>query len=218
MKTSRDDVLRPALPPAAAAGARTLALLCALAAPAACAPAGAGGATTLPVAADRPTAADSVDATAAPGPPIVQLRDFPSASSIAIRAWTPDAAAYGLQARVGRDGSLHGGVQRGDHRLYMSTFYVNDKGGFSHAVAPDGTLLRHGGAATDTHACDDIDRCAPRTTVGVSVPDALLRANRDSLVVDFRPGAGRAWSVTLRRELIAAYLGAVDSVAAARRR
>lgn len=51
-------------------------------------------------------------------------------------------------------------------------------------------------------------------TVGVRVPDSLLRANRDSLVVTFFPRVLDPWTITLRRELIAAYLKKVDSVVA----
>ena len=51
-------------------------------------------------------------------------------------------------------------------------------------------------------------------TVSVRIPDSLLRANRDSLVVTFFPRTLDPWTITLRRELIAAYLQKVDSVVA----
>ena len=51
-------------------------------------------------------------------------------------------------------------------------------------------------------------------TVGVRIPDSLLRANRDSLVVTFYPRVQEPWTITLRRDLITAYLNKVDSVVA----
>ena len=52
------------------------------------------------------------------------------------------------------------------------------------------------------------------TTVGVRVPDSILRANQDSLVVTFFPAATEPWTITLHRDLISAYLKTVDSVVA----
>jgi hypothetical protein len=46
----------------------------------------------------------------------------------------------------------------------------------------------------------------------VRIPDVLLRANRDSLDVTFLGYGNRKHVLTLRRDLIDAYLSAVDSV------
>ena len=52
------------------------------------------------------------------------------------------------------------------------------------------------------------------TTVGVRIPDSILRATQDSLVVTFFPAAVEPWTITLHHDLISAYLRTVDSVVA----
>ena len=168
--------------------------------------------TVLP----SPTGADSTAARAEP--PIVQVRQFPSSARVSVVGWTSDETAYGLRAEVSRAGDLVGGYRRGDHRLYLTPVYVSDKGGFSHAMLPPGALLRRMGVSTDYDACRYGDSCSPRETIGIGIPDSVLRTHRDSLVVLFRRTSASDWTITLRRELIDAYLGAVDSVAATLRR
>lgn len=179
-----------------------------------CAPPEIVGSSPVVAGIQGPVPTDPAEAAAHAGPPIVQVRDFPASSIVS--GWAADATSYGLRAQVGRDGRLEGGLRRGDHRLFLSTIYVGHFGGFVHAVGPKGVLLPRGGVARDDYACYGGHACSPMQTVGVLVPDALLRANRDSLVVRFHPASGRNWTVTLRRDLIDRYLGAVDSVAAAR--
>jgi len=171
----------------------------------------------LPAAQEAPMQMAAADTVTASGPPVIQVRDYPAAASVSVVGWSPEETAYGLHARVARDGTVEGGYRRGDHRLYLSTIYVTHMGGFLHAVAPSGKMLPRGGVIRDVHACDGGDECAPRETIGVSIPDELLRANSDSLVVKFYATPAREWNVTLRRDLIDAYLQAVDSVAASRR-
>jgi hypothetical protein len=86
-------------------------------------------------------------------------------------------------------------------------------GGFKYASVTFGELLL-GTSQRDPYACYYGNDCSPLTTVGVRVPDSLLRANRDSLVVTFFPRVREQWTIILRRELIAAYLTKVDSVVA----
>lgn len=205
----------PAVPTRFRSAAHLTVLLAAFVALFGCAPAGIG--STAPLV-NHPTVGplrDSRDAAAVTQPPIVQVRDR-SASTAQVFGWTADEPFYGLHARVGQNGRLEGN-RLGDHRLYLSTTYVGDMGGFVHAVAPQGTLLPRGGVWTDVHACQAGYPCSPRTTIGVSVPDALLREKGDSLVVTFHPSVGRNWTITLRRDLIDAYLAAVDSVISVRR-
>ncbi len=168
--------------------------------------------TVLPL----PTRADS--SVTRTEPPIVQVRQFPSSAMVSVVGWTSDETAYGLRAEVSRTGDLVGGYRRGDHRLYLTPVYVSDMGGFSHAMLPPGALLRHMGASRDYDACGYGDSCSPRETIGIGIPDSVLRTHRDSLVVMFRRSSASDWTITLRRELIDAYLGAVDSVTAALRR
>lgn len=61
-------------------------------------------------------------------------------------------------------------------------------------------------------------KCSPFETMSVRIPDELLRSNRDSLDVTFLGHDNRKLVLTLRRDLIDAYLLAVDSVSAEMRR
>jgi hypothetical protein len=148
-------------------------------------------------------------------PPIVQVRGYRGSPVVSVVAWDVDDAQFGLRTSVSRTGTLVGGVRFGDHSLYMSPLVARDMGGFVHAaVMPEGQLLLGTGAQRDSYSCFYGRKCSPMVTVSVRIPDSLLRANRDSLVVTFFPRTLDPWTITLRRELIAAYLQKVDSVVA----
>jgi hypothetical protein len=147
-------------------------------------------------------------------PSVVQVRSFRRSSTVSVVAWEADDAEVGLRTSVSRTGELVGGRQIGDHSLYMDPRYARDMGGFKYAADTLGHLLLGIGARRDLYACYYGKDCSPMTTVGVRIPDSLLRANRDSLVVTFYPRVLEPWTITLRRELIAAYLKTVDSVVA----
>lgn len=156
--------------------------------------------------------------TPADAPPIVQVREYWHSSVISVVAWDATDAAFGLRTSVSRTGKLVGGQRLGDHRLYMTPLLVRDMGGFKYAtVAPDEFLLGTG-AERDSYSCFYGRNCSPMTTVGVRLPDSVLRANRDSLIVTFFPRVHERWTLTLRRELIAAYLNKVDSIVAVSKR
>lgn len=146
---------------------------------------------------------------------VVQVRDVPNSSVISILAWDSDNANVGLRTRLRRDGSLLGQDRSGEHRLYMSSSFVDAQGGFARAVAQDGKLLRNSGNASDEDACRFDNVCSPKTTVGLGVPDEWLRQHRDSVVVSMRPRTGQNWSVVLDKALIDKYLDTIDSVSAA---
>ena len=158
-----------------------------------------------------------VDSTARPGPPVIQIRQFPASATVAVLGWDADDPAVGLRAQLRRDGTLVGDDRYGDHRLYLSTIYANAQGGFVRAMVEPRTLLRAVRPSRDYDACWGGKQCSPMETVGVRIPDELLRASRDSLVVTFYAPRGSNWSIALRGELIHAYLRAVDSTAAALR-
>jgi hypothetical protein len=142
------------------------------------------------------------------------VRAFWRSSVVSIVAWDPDDPAFGLRTSVSRTGELVGGLRFGDHRLYMTPVYAQSNGGFRYAAVTEGDLLLGTGSQTDSYSCYYGNECSPLVTVGVRLPDSLLRANRDSLVVTFYPKVQDPWTITLRRELIAAYLNEVDSVVA----
>jgi hypothetical protein len=148
-------------------------------------------------------------------PPVVQVRGYWRSSVVSVVAWDVDDADFGLRTSVTRTGKLVGGLRSGDHSLYLTPFLVRSMGGFAHAaIMPEELLLLGTGRRSDPYSCFYGKNCSPMVTVGVRVPDSLLRANRDSLVVTFFPRAMDPWTITLRRELIDAYLQKVDSVVA----
>lgn len=168
-----------------------------------------GGRSTPAPSTLRAAATDTVTMA----PPIVQVRDFRSSSVVSVLAWEADEARIGLRSEVSRKGTLVGG-RLGDHVLYLTPFYVWYMGGFAHAIAEPGKPLLGTGTLTDPYNCFYGRHCSPMTAIAVRLPDELLRAHRDSLVVTFLPSGRDAWAVTLRRELIAAFLSKVDSVVA----
>jgi len=95
----------------------------------------------------------------------------------------------------------------------MTPFYAWYMGGFAHATVEPGKPLLRTGWSGDPYACFFGSQCTPVEAVGVRIPDALLRTHRDSLVVTFH-ALRDSWTITLRRELIAAFLASVDSVVA----
>jgi hypothetical protein len=157
---------------------------------------------------------DSATDIAGAPPPIVQVRDFPRSSVVSIVAWDASDPFFGLRTSVSRKGVLVGGRQFGDHRLYMTPFYAHDMGGFKYAAVTSGKQLLSAGSQRDPYSCFYGNDCSPRMTVGVAVPDSLLRANRDSLVVTFFPASLEPWKIAVRRELVTAYLQKVDSLVA----
>jgi hypothetical protein len=174
-------------------------------------------------------------AFAAVATPIVQVRDVPNAPFVGIVAWQPGEAAFGLRTRLRRDGSHLGENRIGEHRLYLSTVYVEANGGYAHAVAHNGKLLRDitrvreavrdtarnarrnesmRDTVVDVDACRFGNGCSTPKTVGLGISDEFLREHRDSLIVTMRPKTGRNWVIRLDGDLIKAYLATMDSVAA----
>ena len=154
-----------------------------------------------------------------PPPPIVQVRDYWRAASVSVLAWDEYDRGFGLRTSIDRRGILHGGLRSGDHRLYVDAVYAWTMGGFTHAAIMPDTLLLSTGGQRDLYACFyNHKQCSPMFTIGVRIADSLLRAHRDSLVVTFVRRNELPWTITLRRDLITAYLRAVDSIVAERRR
>jgi hypothetical protein len=175
-----------------------------------CALPGVRGGSSAATSATRSEVADTV----AVAPPVVQVRTFRQASLVSVVGWDTDDAAFGLRTSVNQSGVLVGGERFGDHRLYVTPLLVHNMGGFSYASVEPGQLLVRTGVQRDPYACFYGKDCSPLTTIGVRLPDSLLRASRDSLVVTFHPGVFEDWTLTLRHELIEAYLTKVDSVVA----
>jgi hypothetical protein len=149
-------------------------------------------------------------------PPVVQVRTYWRAASVTIIAWDPEDAAFGLRTTVNRSGTLTGGVKFGDHSLYMTPYLVRDMGGFKHAATMkdnvEANVLLATGARRDDYSCFYGKNCSPMVTLGIRLPDSLLRANQEPVVVTFFPPVMTPWTLTIRRQLIDAYLAKVDSV------
>lgn len=152
----------------------------------------------------------AVQADSLGAPPTVQLRYYWFSPDVGVVTWAPDEP-YGLRSIVRRNGSLVG-----DHRIFVSSYH--DPG-----MPIAGKALMDTRRLLVTGMSRDIDRCrfgacSPSLFFGALIPDEVLRASRDSVSVKFYGRAGREMVVTLRPDVVAAYLEAVDSVSTALRR
>ena len=169
---------------------------------------------------DEYSGMDAVDSA----PPIVQIRDYPHSPTVAVLAWEPDENGLGLSTELRRDGSLVS-----DHRLYVSTYYngrisLTDapllrraNWNVAEAVVPAHEVLLSTGVSHDQYHCY-WGPCSPYEVRGIWIRDEMLRSNRDSIAVKLYGRGDAPLVVTVRRDLIAAYLSTVDSVAAALRK
>jgi hypothetical protein len=180
----------------------------------ACASSGGGTSASTSPAAPK---AGATDGSTPPGPPVIQVREFPASATVTVVAWDADDPAVGLRGLLNRDGTLVGHDRHGDHQFYLSTIYASSQGGFVRAMVESQRVLLPVRAMRDYDACWRGAKCSPLEIVGVRMPDAILRGSRDSLVVSFYASRGANWSVAVRRELIDAYLRTVDSVGTALR-
>jgi hypothetical protein len=142
---------------------------------------------------------------------VVEVRYFPFSPTVSVVGWSSDDAGFGLRSWLRRDGSL---VR--DHRLYVSAYYLPGRGSYYLASVPPVQFEREG-RSRDLYACY-FGKCSPFQTLGWRVPDDFLRASRDSLTVTLYGRDGRKLDLTVRRQLIDAYLAKVDSVSATLRR
>ena len=177
---------------------------------AACSTPASRGGSSAPAPAMRAAATD----TSVAKPPVVQVRAFSSSSVVSVLAWDANDTAIGLRTSVSRSGGELIGRRLGDHSLYMDPLYARGMGGFKYASVTMREILLGTREERDVYSCSYGKDCSPMTTVGVRIPDSILRANQDSLVVTFFPAAVEPWTITLHHDLISAYLKTVDSVVA----
>ena len=140
-------------------------------------------------------------------PITVETHTYPYSPTVSVVGWSEDEDGIGLRTTVRRDGTA-----ATYHRLYVSAFYPPSGPVFSRAMASSGPVALTG-VTRDVHSCDG-GKCMPYTTFGARISDAQLRAHRDSVSVTFYARDGREMAIVVRRELIDAYLGVVDSVSA----
>ena len=174
-------------------------------------------------------AADDAAATSSdgdfdqPGSPIVQVRQYSKAPTLEVVAWEPDENDFGLRTELRRDGSLVS-----DHQLYVSTYYdgrisltsspLLKRAGWNiaEAVVPAHQVLLSTGVSHDLYHCY-WGPCSPYELRGIRIRDDMLRSNRDSIAVRLYGRGDTRLVVTVRRDLIDAYLSTVDSLSAALR-
>jgi hypothetical protein len=192
-------------------------LAAALAGAAACAPPIRLGVAPTQARLAGPLSTSTVDGAPTGEPTTVVVRYFSFSPTVAVVAWDTEQASYGLRAIVRRDGSL---VE--DHQLFVNTYYFVDFRALSraywHAFTGEMELshaLRFTGLSRDVHHCEGDSGCSPYEILTARIPDGFLKASRDSVVVRIYGRNGRKESITLRREMIDAYLEKVAFVSAA---
>jgi hypothetical protein len=144
-------------------------------------------------------------------PPLVQLRSFPFSPVVYIMAWGAGDSGWGLRSMVRHDGSL---IR--DHTIYVSTLYHPGVSRVWKAVL-DGDLLLLQGIGRERLPCSD-DVCTPSSYFSARISEDRLRASRDDLSVRFHGDEDRQFTIHIAPEVVDAYLQAVDSIRAARRR
>lgn len=153
-------------------------------------------------------------------PPVVVVRDYWRSTHFDVVAWHPDDGVLGLRAAVRRD---NGALVR-EHTLFVNRYvFVSPRelSGVWHAftnVNAEGRPLIRTGLFIDTNSCQGDYGCSPFQSYTARVPDKLLRASRDGLVVRLVSQAPVERTFILGQQLITAYLATVDSVRNSRAR
>lgn len=206
--------------PFAAACRRAAVLVAAVAVAGACTLQPRHGAASAPTRAVAAATADTTGAAPHVEVPTVVVRTYRFSPTVTVVGWDAEQAAYGLRATVRRDGTL---VR--DHQLYVNTDYFIDWRNFTRArwhaftgAESFGRPLQFVGLFRDVHSCDGDRGCSPYETLLARVPDAFLRATRDSIEVRIYGSNGSEEVVAVGGGAIAAYLATVDSVSAAFRK
>lgn len=221
MKNSRRGVrFVPSPHPCIAVRRRAAVLLAAAAVTGACAFQPRHGAASAPTPAVAALTTDTAAATPHVEVPTVVVRSYRFSPTVTVVGWDAAQAAYGLRATVRRDGTL---VR--DHQLYVNLDYFIDWRNFTrarwHAFTGNesfGRPLQFVGLYRDVHSCDGDRGCSPYESLRARVPDAFLRASRDSIEVRIYGRNGSEEVVAIGGGVIAAYLATVDSVSAAFRK
>lgn len=156
-----------------------------------------------------PSQTESIDAQS--DSVIVQVRYFSFSPTVSVLAWNRESD-YGLRAWIRRDGSLVG-----HHQIYVSTYRHPSLRSLPWASIPSRPLFTTG-ISGDNYACYFGKPCSPFETFGAIIRDEVLRPTRDNIPVTFYGYDGSQMIVTLNRDLIAAYLTAIDSVSTELRR
>jgi hypothetical protein len=146
--------------------------------------------------------------------PRVTVRYNTFSPSIDIVAWDAHESAVGLRASVRRDGT----VIR-DHRVFVSTAYFSDWQFFARAnwhVFTNNILraqpLLFAGRSQDLYPCDAQVGCSPFESLNLFIPDAVLRAGRDAVIVRAWGSEDRLREIVLPRIVVDAYLAKYDAV------
>jgi hypothetical protein len=165
---------------------------------------------------DAATVAGAVDTPRDSNRTIVEVRTYNVSPTVSVIAWEQGEEQVGLRTSIARNGQeLPEGSRLSDHRLYISTTAIVEAGGPRRASVY-GTELLMGGVMRETHACEG-GNCLPVSTYGIRIPDAVLRANRDSLPIKLFTRGDSELRVYVSGTIIGHYLRTVDSVSTALR-
>ena len=153
-------------------------------------------------------------------PPQVVVRDWTNAPFSSVVGWHDDEWRQGLRVSVSHLGEIR------DHLVYVGTNAFANYTPYSNAIWHgwvDGVRfpkpLVSQRLTRDLFFCQRSNGCTPYEYFSARVPDGLLRAVRDSLVVNVRSRNGiHETDIVIRRPLVDSYLAVVDSVRKARTR
>jgi len=159
------------------------------------------------------TAAAAVIALAAWTPsrreaPTVRIRDFSAETIVAGWAGQP---LFGLRTAVPRGSSP---VRY--HQFWLSASYIVGSAQISKAAAGS-RQFPMGGPTADNNNCFADGTCTPNRYYSASVRDDFLRKQKENLAVMFYLDNGTDFTLTVKKDLIDAYLAIVDSVSTANR-
>lgn len=147
---------------------------------------------------------------------VVEVRAYSVSPTVSVIAWEKGEETIGLRTWLARNGDpVAEGSRLTDHRLYISTVAIVEPGGPRRATAFS-QELRISGVMRETHPCE-AGNCLPVTSYGVAIPDAVLRANRDSFPVKLYTRGDSELVIVVPGDVIHRYLQTVDSVASALR-
>lgn len=150
-------------------------------------------------------------------PVLVQVREYEGSTTAEVVAWSSRRPNWGLRTAVRENGSLER-----DHYVFVNTIYLGltSSPRFVKMLEPRVRNLETKIVSNDVHNCYQSDLCSPRSYLAARVPDRLLQAKPDSIVLVVPSNRDASGQVTIRiaADVITPYVATVDSLIAARKK
>ncbi len=150
-------------------------------------------------------------------PVVVQVREYEGSTTANVVAWSSRRPNWGLRTAVRKNGSLER-----DHYVFVNTIFLGLKSSprFVKMLEPRVRNLETTIVSNDVHSCYRSDLCSPRSYLAARVPDRLLQARPDSIVLVLPSERDASGQVTIRitTNVITPYVATVDSLVAARKK